>query len=186
MRTLWSLSALSVLLVACHPAPPADAGRAPVDAEPPEVGSTVALAPTDAAAPDPTATATPAIDAAKDAVAPQCPGSFAAAQTSPCTLALPATRCVYAEGECACTAPQQCGGAYMPHPLGSPGQFACVPSSPSTLRHDGCPFSPPKNAASCAPAGLACEYGPCFWSKTKANCAGGKWSVVHQQLPPPP
>lgn len=120
------------------------------------------------------------------AAEPSCPKSFAAAQSSVCILTKPANpACEYSEGSCYCTEPPQCGGAYMMHPPGSPGTFACSPKSANVPRIDGCPWSPPKNGSACS-GDKRCTYGPCSWSQTIATCQGGAWNVVVHQSPPPP
>lgn len=179
MSTLRLVS-IAISIAACAPRPPAPVPTVVEDAAvtdaPIEDG---AAAPIDAVAPAPEA------DAAAS-TSQGCPSSFAAAQSATCILAQPAKpACEYAEATCSCTPPPQCGGAYMPHPPGSPGGYACNPKSPNVLRIDGCPFYAPKNGAACT-GSLKCTYGACFWMQTIANCKGSAWSVVVHQSPPPP
>lgn len=167
--------ALSLLLVACKSPQPAN-----VVAAPPSEDATPAVS----AEPPPPVV----VDASPPDTAPKpvCPTSFRATHTTACILTQPVTRCEYAEAECYCGPPPQCGGAYMPHPLGSPGQWHCTPKIAGVVRADGCPLAPPPKGAACATAGKTCEYGPCSWSRTTATCKGGAWNVTQYMGPPPP
>jgi hypothetical protein len=123
---------------------------------------------------------------APDASTPGCPATFRAAETAHCVLGQEPSQCNYAEADCYCSPPPQCGGAYMHHPPGSQGYFTCNPKSASVLRGDGCPYQVPANGATCATEDKACLYGPCSWSTTTATCKSGAWVVTQYMGPPPP
>ena len=173
-----SLALLAALSAACSPRPAAPAPMAVTDSPTSDAARVEAASLEETVSPPP--------PDAGVATSPLCPPSFDVAQTSQCILAKPARpACEYAEGSCACGAPTQCGGAYMPHPPGSPGTVYCTPKSPNALRADGCPFTPPKKGQVCAGT-RSCTYGPCTWSQTIATCKGGAWDVVEHHSAPPP
>jgi len=142
------------------------------------------------------ATAEPVVDAAPQPAASQpidatttasgCPPSFRAAETASCVLGKAPSQCAYGEGDCHCNPPPQCGGAFMAHPPGTPGQFYCTPKLAGMLRADGCAYTGPTNGAQCAKEGQTCAYGPCSWSRATATCKSGVWVVTQYHGPPPP
>jgi hypothetical protein len=116
-----------------------------------------------------------------------CAATFVAARTMPGCRIDTTPSCRYAEGECTCVPPPQCGGAMMPPPHpGDPGSWRCGSSDPAVLDEAGCPYVMPKDGAQCPSRGKSCSYGACSWAQTIASCQGGVWHVEQHFMPPPP
>jgi len=122
------------------------------------------------ASPAPIDAAAAPADAVTRAVGPLaagCPATFAAAAATGGCSAREA--CAYPEGDCYCSSPPSCGGAYMPP---RPPVWQCTP----LVRADGCPGVEPADGAPCTRDGQSCDY-TCSCLET-ATCSKGVWATA--------